>query len=341
MGSTRRKVTETFKQWIIGFLAVLCMLQIDGGLFVEECQAADISFVILSKYSATMNIGHKFYLVALTSNGKKPTFKSSDTKVASVNTYGLITAKKGGTANVTVKIKDTEAVCKVKVNPTVISIDKTSLSIENGETTRISASASNGAKLTYKVNKKSIATVNEKGYVTGVKPGEAVITIQADGYSKTCQIKVRQPVVSLGKSSITLYRGQSYPLSVKVSSKIQPTFKSNKKSVAVVDDYGNITAVKNGTAIITVKVDGVSKSCIVTVKKPSITFDVYEVTMQTGKTYTLKTKVSSGNKPEYSSSNTAVATVNSSGVIKATGKGNAYIYAYEDGTKVKCKIIVK
>ncbi len=341
MGDTRKKVTEIFRQWIIGILVVFYILQMEGELFIKDCQAADISFVILSRYSATMDIGDKFYLVALTSNGKKPTFKSSDTKVVSVNTYGCITAKKGGTANVLVKIKDTEAVCKIKVNPTVISIDKTYLSIENGETARISASASNGAKLTYKVNKKSIATINEKGYVTGVKPGEAVVTVQADGYSKTCQIKVRQPVVSLAKSSITLYRGQRFPLSVKVSSGIQPTFKSNKKSVAIVDNYGNITAVKNGTAIITVKVDGVSKSCIVTVKKPSITFDVYELTIQTGKTYSLKTKISSGNQPEYSSSNTAVATVNSSGVIKATGKGNAYIYAYEDGTKVKCKVIVK
>lgn len=341
MENTRKRTVGLFRQCIIGIIILLCMFQMGEKLLMEECQAADISFVLLSKYSAVMDIGDKFYLTALTSNGKKPTFKSSDTKVATVNTYGLVTAKKGGTANITVKIKEVEAVCKIKVNPTLISVDKTYLSIENGESIRIYASASNGAKLTYKVNKKSIATVDENGYVTGVKPGEAVVTVQADGYSKTCQVKVRQPVVSLCKNSITLYRGQSFLLSAKISSGIKPTFKSNKKSVAVVDSFGNITAVKNGTAVITVKVDGVSKTCIVTVKKPSITLDVYEITMQTGNTYSLKAKVSSGNKPEYASSNTAVVTVNSNGVIKATGKGVAYIYAYEDGTKVKCKVIVK
>ncbi len=342
MGKRKQTGTIRLMQKIIpGIWIILLILSVNEVFFGKECQAADSSFVILSKYSSTMDIGDRFYLVALTSNGKKPTFKSNNTKVASVNAYGLVTAKKGGTANITVKSKGAEAVCRIKVNKTVISLDTTYLSIENGETRRIRGTTSNGSKVTYKINKKSVAIIDENGYVTGIKPGEAVITVQADGYSKSCRVKVRQPTVSLCRNQITLYRGQRFHLAAKVSSGILPAYKTNKKSVAVVDSCGNITAVKNGTAVITAKVDGVSKTCVVTVKKPSITLSLYEITLQRGNQYQLVAKVSSGNKPEYSSGNTSVVTVNGDGRIKAVGKGKAYIYVYEDGTKVKCRIVVK
>lgn len=339
------KIRRNYKQLLRKITAVilfmLCLFQVNKNFFIEECQAANISFVVLSKYSSVMNIGDKFYLTALTSNGKRPAFKSSNSKVAAVNSYGLVTAKKGGTANITVKIKDAEAVCRIKVNKTVISLDTGYLSMENGETKRIRATASNGAEITYKINKKSIAMVNENGYVTGIKPGEAVVTVRADGYSKSCRILVRQPSISLCKSHITLYRGQQFSLDAKVSSGITPAYKSNKKSVAVVDSSGTITAVKHGTAVITVKADGVSKTCMVTVKKPAISLNAYEITLQKGQQYQLRAKVSSGNKPEYSSGNTSVAVVDKSGKLRATGKGKTYIYVSEDGTKVKCRVTVK
>lgn len=328
-----RKITA----WI---LFVMCFFQVGDNLFIKECQAANISFVVLSKYSGVMNIGDKFYLTAFTSDGKKPVFKSSDSKVASVNTYGLVTAKKGGTANISVKIRGAEAVCRIKINKTVISLDTGYLSMENGETKRIRAVTSNGSGVTYKINKKSIALVDENGYVTGIKPGEAVVTVRADGYSKTCRILVRRPTVSLSKSRITLYRGQKFNLTAKVSSGIKPVYSSNRKSVAVADSSGTITAVRNGTAVVTAKVDGVSKTCTVTVKKPEIRLDTYEITLKKGKQYQLQTKVSSGNKPEYSSGNTSVAIVDRNGKVKATGKGKTYIYVKEDGTKVKCRVIV-
>ncbi len=343
MGGIQKKNNHKtgLKKLTAWILFVLCFFQANESLFMEECQAANISFVVLSKYSSVMNIGDKFYLAALTSGGKKPVFKSSNSKVASVNTYGLVTAKKGGTANITVNIKGSEAVCRIKVNKTVISLDTGYLSMENGETKRIRAATSNGAGVTYKINKKSIALVDENGYVTGVKPGEAVVTVLADGYSKTCRILVRRPTISLCKSQITLYRGQQFNLTAKVSSGKTPAYRSNKKSVAETDSSGTITAVKHGTAVITVKVDGVSKTCTVIVKKPEISLNTYEITLQKGKQYQLQAKVSSGNKPEYSSGNTSVAVVDKTGKIKATGKGKTYIYVNEDGTKVKCRVIVK
>jgi uncharacterized protein YjdB len=108
-----------------------------------------------------------------------------------------------------------------------------------------------------------------------------------------------------------------------------------------VDNNGKITAVKNGTAIITVTVDGVSKTCEVTVKKPTIQFAKDSVTLTEGATYQAKVTVSSGNAPEFSSSNTSVASVDEDGVITARSAGKATIYAKEDGAKESMKVTVK
>ena len=144
----------------------------------------------------------------------------------------------------------------------------------------------------------------------------------------------------LSSSAISLYRKETVKLSVQSTSKSNPKWKSNKKSVVIVDDDGTVTALKNGTAIITVTVDGVSKMCEVTVKKPTITFDTGQVSLTVGESYQAKVKVSSGNKPEYSSSNTNVVTVDENGKICALSVGKAYIYAKEDGSKARMTVIV-
>jgi uncharacterized protein YjdB len=125
-----------------------------------------------------------------------------------------------------------------------------------------------------------------------------------------------------------------------VSSGIEPTWKTNKKSVAVINPDGTITAIKNGTATITATVDRVSVTCEVIVNKPEINLSASELTIKVGNTALLSAYVSSGNYPEWSSSNSNVATVNSIGKITGIKKGRAYIYAKEDGTKVRCTVYV-
>lgn len=299
-----------------------------------------IAFIVLSQYTATVDIGDEFYLLAVTTNGKLPTWKSSDSKIASVNTYGKITAKKSGTATITAKIKNAEASCKVTVNKTKISISQVSASIERGELLKLSATTSNGSCVTWKSSKKSIATVDENGTVTGVKPGETTITVTADKTTTTCKIKVKYPKIKLSKTDISLYRGQNERITATVSSSVNPTWKSNKKSVALVDEYGTITAIKHGTATITATVDGVSKSCEVVVETPDITLNLIEFNLKKGDNTTITATVSSGNIPIWSSSNSNIATVNETGTVTAVEKGKAYIYAAEDGAKVRCIIHV-
>lgn len=302
--------------------------------------SSDLSFIVLSKYDAKINIGDEFYIIAFTSNGKKVTWKSSDSKIASVNKYGKITAKKSGTAVISANQKEAYASCLVSVNKTTISISHSNAKIQRGESKKLTATTSNGSKVTWKSRKTSVATVDEHGTVIGKKPGETLITCSADGSQVTCLVTVDYPTVTLNRSLITLHRGQTAKLSAEVSSKVKPKWKTNKKSVATVEQNGVITAIKNGTAIITATVDGVSISCEVIVEKPEIKLSAEDLTMKAGSSATITAKVSSGNSPTWSTSNPNILSINSNGQIKALKKGKAYVYAKEDGTKVKCTVYV-
>lgn len=333
----------THKKILRTALALICMVSM---LFIPDGHtniyaAGGYEYVLLTHYSKTMKIGDEFYLAAVTSSGKKPKFTSSNSKVASVNTYGKITAKKAGTATITAKTANGEAGCKVTVEKTVITLNQKNISLENGYTARLTAKVSTGHPVAYRSSKTSVAAVDEDGVVTAKKPGETVITVTADQTSVTCKVTVKVPKVSLNRTAVSMYRKKTVKLSVQSTSKSNPKWKSNKKSVAVVDSDGTVTAVKNGCAIITVTVDGVSKTCEITVKKPVIRFDEPEVTLVVNQTKQIGLTVSSGIRPEFTSSNDNIASVDERGVIRAKSAGKAYIYAKEDGTKERMTVIVR
>ena len=167
--------------------------------------------------------------------------------------------------------------------------------------------------------------------VTAKKPGTTTVTAKVDGTSVNCKVTVKSPTVRLMPSKISLYRREKYKLKVSSTSKTTPVWKTNKKSVATVDETGKVTAVKHGTAVITVTVDGVSKNCEVTVRSPKITFERARV----------NATVSSGNQPAYSCSNSNVVSVDANGVITAKAAGRSYVYASEDGTKERMTVYVK
>lgn len=75
--------------------------------------AASPALVILSRYRATLKIGDSFTLAGIASNGKWVRFKSSKSAVASVNTYGRVTAKKWAPARLREKSQVGKPVVKL------------------------------------------------------------------------------------------------------------------------------------------------------------------------------------------------------------------------------------
>ena len=111
---------------------------------------------------------------------------------------------------------------------------------------------------------------------------------------------------------------------------------------------GVVTAVAKGSATITVKTtSGKTATCKVTVKVPStkVTISKTSVSINKGKTYTLKGTMSPSNTTDtlkWSSSNTKIAKVSSAGVVTAVEKGTATITVKTtSGKTATCKVTVK
>lgn len=245
-------------------LALLCSICIP---MQNASAAAKAPLIILSKYSNTMKIGQEFYLAAFISDFGIPKYSSSSRSVASVDAYGIVTAKKAGSCKISVKSGKSVAYCKITVKKTQITLNKTNISMENGATFQLKASTTSGSKPTFKINKKSVAVIDDTGLVTALKPGEALITIKADQTEQHCKVKVKAPKITLSTKKCTLTPGKSTQIKAKVSSGRALKWSSSKSSVAKVDQSGRITAVKAGTATIKAKVDGVTATCTVTVTK--------------------------------------------------------------------------
>lgn len=322
------------------FILSVLIILISFTANVNHISAKESSYIILSHYYKSMDIGEQFYLTALTSTGKMPSFKSSNPKTASVNRYGFITAKKAGTAAITAKSKNCAASCIITVHPTTITLDTNEIILEHNQCYRLAAHTSNASQVKWKTSKKATAAVDSNGLITGGKPGTAIITATADGYRTTCKVTVKKPDITISNESLSLYKNITFNLTASVSSGISPKWKSSRSSVASVDSNGLVTAHKNGTAIITVSADGSSKCCKITVLKPKITLFSDTITLKAGQRKKIIATVSSGNTPKYKSSNSRIASVSSTGCVTALKKGTAFITISEDGTKVKCKINV-
>lgn len=125
-----------------------------------------------------------------------------------------------------------------------------------GKTTKISAKATKGAKLSYKTSNKKIAMVSSKGVITGKKAGTVKITITAKKskyktVKKTITVKVyRQNQKVTASNVIKLTTGQRKNLGAKARTRL--SYKSSNPKVVTVDKKGNLTAKKTGTAKITV-----------------------------------------------------------------------------------------
>ncbi|WP_020621318.1 Ig-like domain-containing protein [Colwellia piezophila] len=163
----------------------------------------------------------------------------------------------------------------VKTNTTLIAVTGIAISNQNGafhvgDTQQLSASItpSNAANIsvTWSSNNSAVATVNSTGKVTAVSAGTAKITVTSvDGsFTASTTITVTTAVVtdiavtgiSLSSQSGTLYINNTLQLSATITpdnaTNTNVTWSSDNSAVVTVSSNGLVTAVKNGTATITV-----------------------------------------------------------------------------------------
>ena len=135
----------------------------------------------------------------------------------------------------------------------------------------------------------------------------------------------------------TIYKGETVKLNVTIlpeeAALNRVIYSSSNSNIAAVDSTGNITGVTSGTAAITVKSeDGkVSKSITVNVysKVTDVSINSGDITLQEGETFKLNAIIfpddATNKDVEWSSSNSDIAGVNSTGLITANAIGTATI----------------
>ena len=176
----------------------------------------------------------------------------------------------------------------IEYDENTLSISHHKIDIDVETTATLSATAPNGIQVTWSIEDNTIASLDktttlsgENVTITPLKAGETTInasaTIAGNPVTVSCSLKVVAPIhvesVSLNKSAETLKVGGLLQLSVTFNptdaTNKNVTWSSSDTSVATVDASGKVTAVKAGTATITVKTEDGEKTatCVVTVEE--------------------------------------------------------------------------
>ena len=340
----------------------------------------NVTEVKLNKTETTILVGASETLVATVlpedATNQKVSWKSSDEAVATVDDKGKVTGVKAGEATITVTTEDGEktATCKVtvtdkEVNVTEVKLNKTETTILVGASETLAATVlpenATNQKVSWKSSDEAVATVDDKGKVTGVKAGEATITVTTEdgGKTATCKVTVSDKEVNvtgvtLNKTETSILVGASETLVATVlpenATNQKVSWSSNKPEIASVDANGKVTGVKAGEAVITVTTEdgGKTATCKVSVNTATVAvtgvmLNKTETTILEGGSETLVATVlpenATNRNVSWKSSDEAVATVDANGKVTGVKAGEAVItVTTEDGKKTNtCNVTVK
>ena len=258
---------------------------------------------------------------------------------------------------------------------TEVKLDKDSLSLEVGGTATLTATImpdnATDQNVTWSSDTSGIVTIapstdTKTATITATGTGTTTIKAIVDGKSAECTVTVNAAAtvqvesVSLDKTNLELTEGETAQLNATVlpetATNRNVTWSSNAPGVATVDSSGKVTAVAPGTATITVTTadGGKTATCVVTVT--AATVPVTGVTLsqtqaslycnRTPDTLALTARVAPDNATNkamtWTSSDSAVATVDQNGIVTAVARGTAVItVTTEDGAKTAtCTVTV-
>ena len=148
--------------------------------------------VKFAKKSAVVYKGKTATVKATLAGVSSVTYKSSNTKIATVNSKtGTVKGIKAGTVTITATSGKLKATYKLTVKNPTFTLTKSSATIAKGKTTTIRSKAAPASKVTYISSNKKVATVTSKGVVKGIRKGKATITVKCNGITKKFVVTVK------------------------------------------------------------------------------------------------------------------------------------------------------
>ncbi|OXA76820.1 hypothetical protein B0A65_17950 [Flavobacterium frigidimaris] len=307
------------------------------------------------------------------------TWTSSNTAVATVNTSGLVTAVAAGTTTITVKTVDgnktaTSAITVAAIPVASVSVTPTTASLYAGNTQQLTATVlpanATNKNVTYSSSNTAIATVNSSGLVTAVSAGTANITTTTQDGNKTAVAAIT--VNPNSNFTVYFYKPSNWGTGIKIYywSALPAGVLANATWPGVnMTDTGNgwySYTFTNVTSTNLIFNDGTSQTADLSRNKTGwymnntwydsnpgtvvavtgVTLSPTTATLLVGATQQLTPTVAPAtatNKTvSYSSSNTAIATVNATGLITAIAAGISTItVTTQDGAKTAtCAVTV-
>ncbi|MGN0704067.1 MAG: Ig-like domain-containing protein, partial [Lentihominibacter sp.] len=284
------------KKWMTLVVAFAMAFTVIGfGLATDDVSAATkapTKITLKSTYT-TVDIKGKVTVsvksVTPSDASKSVTWKSSNTKIATVNSKGVVTGKKAGKVTITATSKVNKRTAKITITvkqlkPTKLSFPNGTYVVYSGVSKSVKASMPSNiynAGVVYKCNT-SLATITRNGKSINGKATTGSITIKnkplnyssryftLTAYSKenpkvktTCRVYVRksitglkfdEKVVEVEAGKTCTQKASKNPTKPAAYSKLYPEYRSHNTSVATVDKKtGKVTAVKAGTATIEAK----------------------------------------------------------------------------------------
>ncbi len=359
----------------LSFAVALCALAACSAASVAD--NVTVVEVSLTPPEASVEAGRTIALIARPTDGNgdlitnRPVVWSSNNRdVATVSTVGVVSARNAGTARIAASVDGQSAVANitvterevasVQVTPLVVSVrvnrsvalQARALDAQGGElsTRSVSWSSSDPA----------VATINAQGLVTGLTPGAATITATSGGRSGQAAVTVTpEPVasVTVSPASDTLAVGTERELSavVRDADGVLLTDRSvawsvSDPNVASISSVGVVTALAPGTVTAVALSEGrVGQANIVVLQRlaDAIILTPSSSTVEVGATVQLLAQVTdpngnllTGRTITFSSSDAAVASVSSQGLVSARAPGVARITALSDGKTAVTTITV-
>lgn len=218
--------------------ALLCMVMILTMLPLR----AEAATPVISQKSLTIGIGTKATL-KVKNTTKTPQWSSSKKSVATVNSKGVVTAKKFGYATITAKIGSKSYKCKVYVsgNPT---LELSAMTLTKGKSRNITLFGAT-AKSFSSSNPKVVKITSKKGNactVKALKKGTATITVKdKEGRKYQCNVTVNGN--SGGNSSDVQFSGSVTLPNSGISIKTPDRYNNSSDVLAYSEIYDNFAAV--------------------------------------------------------------------------------------------------
>lgn len=333
MGSleSTRDVTSTVKATANGVSATCRVTR--SSKILKFATTKTTMVVEMRRYNAPQTAGIKSESIR---------YSSSNSKIASVDSRGNVTAKKAGKAVITAKADGKSASYTVTVKPLVkLNAAAKTLNTASSFTLKATVKGISG-KVKWKSSKTSVASVSASGTVKAKAAGKTTITASIGGTSASCTITVIKLSVKIAPTSATLKAGTTKTLKATVrgaSKKV--TWSSSNSKIASVNSSGKVTAKKEGKVTITAKANGKKATCKITVK-PTLTLTPAKLTLTKNKSSQIKAVLKGTSKKiVWKSSNKSIAAVDSKGKVTGKKKGTATITATAGKLKATCKVTVK